>query len=105
MGSPGRAFDFISDYLSEQGFEVVHDSGTEGFGSRYVDYRRGSTRLRVIWDGGDEWLVAQELDSATGHGRDIAIQRVGRRTADDSDLLGFQQGLANWLHPTGSPGR
>ena len=91
----------IRAYLEAHGFSVVHDSGEESFGSRYIDLKGDSRSLRIIWDGRDQWLIAQDRSTSD---RDVVIQRVGPRPIDELDLLGFRQGLADWLHPTGSPG-
>lgn len=57
--------------------ETVHES-PESFGSWYRDYARGRERVRLIWDGKDQWFVLQGGKQR----RDLAIKRPAELGAE-----------------------
>lgn len=64
--------------LRARGYAVEStQEDAESFGSWYCDYVRGEQRLRLIWDGRDQWFVLQ--GGETWH--DLAIKRP-------ADLIG-----------------
>ena len=66
--------DHIRDGLLARGYvaEGAVDS-PEAMGSWYEDYVRRDRRIRLVWDGRDEWFVMQ----GGIPWRDLAVQRPG----------------------------
>jgi hypothetical protein len=87
MGNPGTAFEELNRELRGRGFELIEDvSDPEAFGSRYATYSREAESIRLIWDGKDEWLVLQRRSTSETAWNDIAIERVGRETANPRNI-------------------
>ena len=53
----------------------------ESFGSWYKDYLRSDRRVRLIWDGRDQWFVLQGGSTW----RDLAIKRPAELVASGID--------------------
>jgi hypothetical protein len=62
----------LNEGLVARGYAVERtQENPESFGSWYRDYVRGEQRVRLIWDGRDQWFVLQ----GGKEWRDLAIKR------------------------------
>jgi hypothetical protein len=50
----------LNEGLLGRGYAIERtQESPEAFGSWYRDYTRGDQRLRLVWDGRDQWFVLQ----------------------------------------------
>ena len=67
----------LNEGLVARGYAVeATQDNPESFGSRYCDYIRGEQRVRLIWDGRDQWCVLQ----GGKKWRDLAFKRPAELT-------------------------
>jgi hypothetical protein len=61
----------LDEGLMARGYQLEYPEETsESFGSWYRDYGRSGKRIRLIWDGRDQWFVLQDNSKS----RDLAIK-------------------------------
>lgn len=103
-----RAFEELGRFLVSRGFEMLEESSSpQPFGSHYVVYERDSSRVRIIWDGKEEWLWVQELlnerdDRGLEAYHEIGLEEVGHRPVSDEDIASLKSKIGSWLETRGS---
>ena len=78
--------DRVHQGLLARGYSLEESlESSASFGSWYRDYVRAHRRVRLIWDGRDEWFVLQG-----GHDRqDLSVKRPAELTASGvNEFLG-----------------
>jgi hypothetical protein len=78
--------DRLHQGLLARGYSLVDNlEGSASFGSWYQDYVRADRRVRLIWDGRDEWFVLQ----GGRDWQDLSVMRPAELTATGvSEFLG-----------------
>ena len=90
MRSVESTFDSVRDVLERVGFQLVENaSHPEAFGSRYAVFQDNRRRLRLIWDGKEEWFVLDEQSGESAGSQawqEVITVRVGRSGITPSSL-------------------
>jgi hypothetical protein len=61
MPSVESTFDVIRELFERAGLRLIEDvSHAEAFGSRNAAFQGNRRRLRLIWDGKEEWFALEE---------------------------------------------
>jgi len=79
-------------------FALVEDVYDEQVGSRYAHYRKDNQDVRLVWDGKEEWLVLESRSDPEIAWHELAIEQIGRKTADDTNILSLRTALRRYIH-------